>query len=112
MLDQRPQTTGARMLRVEKAGRFVLMVSQLRDAEFQLRRPVAVVVLKEPSGYIVSSSELNVHAFGATLSEAQEEWEEVLTDLFLSYTETPEEQLAPSGRVMRDNLSAVVFEVS
>lgn len=85
-----------------------MIITALRDTDYQLSHFVTLYATQESDGFTVGNRHLNVYGYGSTAEEARADWEDSLIDLYLSYSETPESELAPSGKIMRDRLAAVI----
>jgi len=89
---------------------YPIILEELSDKRFFLKHEIKISIDIEGNGYILSSDDLNVYAFGEMLFSAQREWENVLIDLYLSYRETPDDHLAVSGKALKDRLQEVIGE--
>lgn len=87
-----------------------IIFRELSDKRFFLKHEIQIGVDIEIDGYILSNDDLNVYVFGEALSDAQLEWENVLVDLYLSYRDTPDDQLTVSGKALKDRLQEAIGE--
>ena len=87
-----------------------IILTNLSVKNFFLKHEIQINVDKEANGYILSNENLNVHVFGKTLLSAQSEWETILIDLYLSYRDTPDDQLTVNGKELKDRLHEVMGE--
>ena len=87
-----------------------IILDKLSVKGFFLKHEIKIAIDIEIDGYILSNEDLNVHIFGKTIDSAQLEWENVLVDLYLSYRDTPDDQLAVSGKILKDRLQEAIGE--
>lgn len=87
-----------------------IILKELSDKKFFLKHAIQVSIDTEIDGYILSNDILNVHVFGKTIDSARLEWETVLVDLYLSYRDTPDDQLAVSAKALKDQLQGAIGE--
>jgi hypothetical protein len=93
---------------VNSTNAYLLYLKQLASRNVFLKKEIELIVDMEDDGYILSNSTLNVHAFGETFSEALEEWEFILLNIYASYINTPDDQLTPGGKNLKDRLQDYV----
>jgi hypothetical protein len=87
-----------------------IILKDLSHPQFLLKKTISIIVEREADGYILSNDEVNVHAFGETIHEAEEEWKYILVNLYLSYRDTPNDQLTPGGKTLKEILESYVGE--
>ena len=88
----------------------LILINQLSNPNFNLKKPIRIEVDIEDEGYLFSSYSLNVHSFGHTYTEALEEFEACLINIYRSYRNTPDLELTKGGKVLKDKLSEIIEE--
>ena len=87
-----------------------IILEGLSDVRFFLKDKIEIRIDATVDGYILSNENLNVHVFGRTIEIALQEWQKVLINLYLSYKDTPDDQLTQSGKGLKAELQTTVGE--
>jgi len=82
----------------------LIHVNQLTNPAYSLKYPLKVNVDIEDDGLIFSNHYLNIHSFGHNFSQALDEFENCLVDIYNSYKNTPDDELTRGGILLKYRL--------
>jgi hypothetical protein len=82
------------------------VLDKLSNGDLLLKLPISVNIKREGRSYYLSNDILNVYAFGESLAEAKREFESILKGLYLSFYDTPDEELTADAQALKGQLRA------